>query len=255
MSQGSLPPDCGSLNIEMFAPSTGVVTPSSVNQFVSSSGPSVAMQLDAALAMTGLSKEQAEEIFLLTREAQTLGRRLTHDFIQLSHNEALFHMGVQATGYEKATHGCPDWVRAYYSMIKSEGEGTSAEKLEEAIDCLQEEVGEAWLDTNSILFRHALEYQNKMRDFLTESDKAIEALCDHIWSVVMKVMEDAGKPAADGLGITMHLVDMLPTIPLHLAFQSATPGLSGFAPEVYTAWPRSRTDILDFSHMLPLQSS
>ena len=167
-SQGSLPLDCGSLDIKMFVPPTEVVTLSSVNQFVSSSRPPVAMQLDAALVTTGLSKEQAEEIFRLTRKAQTLGRRLACDFIQLSHNEALFHMGVQATGYEKATSGCPDHVTAYYSMLKSEGEGASAEKLHDATDCLWEEAGKAWLDTNSILFRHALEYQNKMSDFLTE---------------------------------------------------------------------------------------
>ena len=72
--------------------------------------------------------------------------------------------------------------------------------------------------------------------------------------VVLKVMEDAGKLMADGWGITMHLVDMLPTILLHLTFQSAVPGLTRFTPEVYTAWPKSRTDILDFSHAPPLQS-
>ena len=83
-----------------------------------------------------------------------------------------------------------------------------------------------------------------MSNFLTDSNEGNEALHDHIWSVIMKVTEDTGKPVADGLGITMHLVDMLPTIPLHLAFQSATPGPTGFAPEVYTARPRSRTDIL-----------
>ena len=71
----------------------------------------------------------------------------------------------------------------------------------------------------------------------------------------MKVMEDAGKPVADGLGIAMHVVDMLPTIPLHLAFHSSTPALTGFMPDVYTAQPWSRTDILDFSHVPPLQSS
>ena len=68
-------------------------------------------------------------------------------------------------------------------------------------------------------------------------------------------MEDAGKPMADGLGIAMCLVDMLPTIPLHLAFHSSTPGLTRFVPEVYTAWPKSRMDILDFSHAPPLQSN
>ena len=91
-----------------------------------------------------------------------------------------------------------------------------------------------------------------MSNFLTESNEAIEALCDCIWTVVIKVMEDAGKPVADGLGIAMCLVDMLPTIPLHLAFHSSTPGLTGFVPEVYAAQPRSRMDILDFSHVPPV---
>ena len=134
----------------------------------------------------------------------------------------------------------------------------SVEKIDEAIDCLWEEAGKAWLDTaelNRSRPRHTLEYQNKMSDFLTESGKAIEALHDRIWMVVLKVMEDAGKPMADGLGIAMHLVDMLPTIPLHLSFQSAVPGLTGFTPEVYAAWPKSRMDILDFSHVPPLQSN
>ena len=69
MSRGSLPPDHGSLDLEMFAPPMGTVTPLSVNQFVSSSGPPVAMQPIMALMMSGLSKEQAEEIFLLACEA------------------------------------------------------------------------------------------------------------------------------------------------------------------------------------------
>ena len=116
------------------------------------------MQLDAAITMAGLSKEQAEEIFCLTHKAQNLGRKITHDFINLSNQEALFHMGVQATGYEKVASGCPDRVTAYYTMICSKG--MEAEKLDEAFDCLHQEAGDAWLDTNSILFL-TLEYQNK----------------------------------------------------------------------------------------------
>ena len=70
------------------------------------------MQLDAAIAMAGLSKQQAGEIFLQTRKAQKLGRKLTHDFINLSNQKALFCMGVQATGYEKVASGHPDHVTA-----------------------------------------------------------------------------------------------------------------------------------------------
>ena len=70
----------------------------------------------------------------------------------------------------------------------------SAEEIDEAIDHLRVEAGEAWLEMNSILYHHALEYQEKMTEFVTESSRAIKALHDRIWDVVMKVMEDARNP-------------------------------------------------------------
>ena len=222
-----------------------------MNQFVTSSGHPLTMQLDSAIAIAGLSRQQAENIFHLTCITQKLGRKLAHDFINLSSQEALFRMGIQATGYEKVASGCPDCVSAYYTMMCSEG--VEAGKLNEAFDCLCKEAGEAWLDTNSILFCHTLEYQNKLSNFLKESKGAIEALHGCIWTVMVQVMEVTGKPAADGLGITMCLVDMLPTIPTHLAFHSSTPGLTSFVPEVYAAQPWFRTDILDLTHMPPPQ--
>ena len=70
----------------------------------------------------------------------------------------------------------------------------------------------------------------------------------------MKVMEGAGKPTADGLGISLHLVDMLPTILLQITFNIATQGITSFALEVYAALPKSRTDLLDFSYVPALKS-
>ena len=93
---------------------------------------------------------------------------------------------------------------------------------------LCKKAGEAWLDMNSTLFHHALKYETKLNEFLMESKNAIEALHDCIWTVMTKVMKDAGTPVSDGLGITVCLVDMLPTIPIHLAFQSAMPMLTRF---------------------------
>ena len=158
MSRGSLPPDRSSINIEMFAPPTGVVTPSSVNQFVLSSGQPMAMQLDAALmTMFGLSKEQEEEIFLLTHEAQMLGLRLTHAI--LSSCPTKRHCSIwesKPLGMRKLPVGALTMLPAYYSMIKSEGEGALVKKLNESIDRLREEAGKAWLDTNPILIHHAL---------------------------------------------------------------------------------------------------
>ena len=83
-SRGSLPPaDSESCEIEMFAPLMRVVTPMSVNQFVSSSGLPTTMHFDADIAKAGLSKEQTEEIFHLTHKAQKLGKKIKHDFINL----------------------------------------------------------------------------------------------------------------------------------------------------------------------------
>ena len=145
------------------------------------------------LPLQAYPAKQAEEIFLLTCEAKKLGRKIACEFINLSSQEVLFHMGAQATGYEKVASGCPDCVTAYYHAIMKISD--------KAIDCLHERAGDAWLDTNSTLFQHALEYEMKMNDFLTESKNAIEALHDRIWTVVTKIMEDAGMPMSDGLGL------------------------------------------------------
>ena len=148
MSRGSLPPDRGSVDTEMFASSARMVTPSSVHQLVSSSRPPMNTQLDAVLMTSGLTKEQTEEIFLLTCKVQTLCGKLALDIIQLSHQEVLFCMGVQSSGYEKATQGHPDCATAYYSLIKSEGEGLSEDKLDEAIECLRKQVAQlGWTPT------------------------------------------------------------------------------------------------------------
>ena len=90
-----------------------------------------------------------------------------------------------------------------------------------------------------------------MIELITRSREAIEALHECIWKVVSQVMENAGKSTVDSLGIALHLVDMLQTIPLQLDFNTATAGLPGCAPKVYAVWPNAGTDGLDFSHAPP----
>ena len=253
LSLGSLSPaDSGSCDLEMFTPPRGVVRPLSVTQFITSSGPPAMMQLDMAIVMAGLSMEQVEEIFLLTCEAKKLGRKIACNFINLSSQEVLFHMGVQATGYKKIASGHSDCVMAYHTIMCSKEQ--NVENLDEAVDNLHKKAGDTWLKMNLTLFHHALEYKTKLNEFLMESENAIEVLHDHIWTVMTKVMEDAGARTSNGLGITMCLVDMLPTILIHLAFHSATPMLTSFALEVYASQPWLRTNILDAMHTPPLDS-
>ena len=133
-------------------------------------------------------------------------------------------MGAKATGHEKLTRGHPD---------------RSTDMCDEASRCSDEV---AWLDTNSLLFHHTLEYQNNMIQLITRSREAIQALHECIWTVVCWAMEAAGKPAADSLGIALHLVDMLPTIPLQLTFNTVTARLPGCTPEAPAHAPPLGTD-------------
>ena len=96
------------MGTETLTFSTRMVTPSSAHQPVPSSGQPDNTQLEPIITTSGLTKMQTEEIFILTHEVQTLHGRLALDFIELSHQEALFWMGVQVARYEKATQWCPD---------------------------------------------------------------------------------------------------------------------------------------------------
>ena len=123
--RGSLPLDRGGMGTEVPVSSAGMVTPSNAHQPVLSSGQLANTQVGSVIATSGLTEAQSEEIFLLSRKVQTLHGKLALDFIQLSHQEALFRMGSQATGHEKATQGHP-----YHSMDKcDEPPGAQAKGL------------------------------------------------------------------------------------------------------------------------------
>ena len=100
-NRGSLPLDRG-VDAEVPMSSAGIFTPSSVCQLVPSSGQLMNAQVDSIFVTSGLTAEQYEDVFLLSCEVQTLHRKLALDFIELSHQEAQFCMGAQATSHEKA---------------------------------------------------------------------------------------------------------------------------------------------------------
>ena len=165
------------------------------------------------LFTSGLTPAQSEEIFLLSCEVQTLCGKLALDFIGLSHQEAQFCMGALATSHEKGMQewpgGSPD---KHGEDTQRSGEITQSQ-------------------TNSVLFHHTVDYQDKMIQLITMSQETIRGLHDCIWDVIHHVIEKAGKSPADGLEIALHLVDMLLSIPLHLTFHTAIADLPGFTPK------------------------
>ena len=135
-------------------------------------------------------------------------------FHRIVHTEANFRMGAQATSHEYTVQECPSTGRR----------GVATQHTGE----------ETWLRINSLLFCHTIDHQQFMVWLINRSQEAIQALHDRIWEVVRRVMENAGKSAADSLGITLHLVGMLPTIPLQPAFNTVTAELPGYTPRALT---------------------
>ena len=125
-------------------------------------------------------------------------------------------MGAQAIGHENTVEDFPDRSSGRRSYVtQRSGKAT-------------------WLRINSLLFHHTLDYQRYMVQLVNHSQEAIQALHECIWQVVHRVMESAGKSVADSLRVALHLVDMLPTIPLQLTFNTVTAGPLGHTPEALT---------------------
>ena len=211
-SRGSSPPGKG-VGTEVSIP-TEVPLSSIACQVAQSSGQLMNMQVGPIVVTSGLNAAQAEEIFLLSHEVQTLHGKLALDFIQLSHTEANFRMGAQATSHEYTVQEHPSTGRRSVATQRT-GE-------------------ETWLHINSLLFRHTIDHQQFMVQLINRSQEAIQALHDRIWEVVRRVMESAGQSTADGLGIALHLVSMLLTIPLQLAFNTVTAEPPGYTPRALT---------------------
>ena len=165
-------------------------------------GQLIGAQVGLSVLTSGLTAVQAEEIFLLTHEIQTLRGKLALDFIKMSHTEANFHMGAQVASHESTVQ--------------------------------ESHAGETWLHINSSLFRHAINHQQFMVRLIDRSQEAIQALHDCIWKVISRVMESTGRSAVDSIGIALHLVGLLLTIPLQLAFNTITPELPGYTPRALT---------------------
>ena len=211
-SRGSSPPGKGrgtEVSIPAEAPPSHVV-----HQVAQSSAELINAQVGPIVLTSRLNTAQAEEIFLLSREVQTLRGKLALDFIQLSHTEATFRMGAQATSHEYTVQEHPSMGRR----------GTATQHTGK----------ETWLYINSLLFHHTIDHQEFMVQLIKLSQEAIQALHNRIWEVVHRVMESAGKSAGDGLGIALHLVSMLPTIPLQLAFNIVTAEPPGYTPRALT---------------------
>ena len=104
------------------------------------------------------------------------------------------------------------------------------------------------------LFKHVLDYEAKLDTFLDKAGGWIRVQEECIWTTMFQITGDIGSPLCAGLAIVFHLLDTLPSFPANLAYQSTSPMITGFVPEVYAQRPLLGLHSLDLTHTPPPDS-
>ena len=90
----------------------------------------------------------------------------------------------------------------------------------------------AWVETNTALFKHILDYEAKLDAFLNKTGGWIREQEERIWRM-FEISREVGAPLCASLDIMFHLLDTLPSFPANLSYQSNSPTICGSAPEAY----------------------
>ena len=104
---------------------------------------------------------------------------------------------------------------------------------DKAMEEILNKASEAWLQTNASLFKHILDYEGKLKAFLDKTGGWIREQEERIWTTMFQITGDIGAPLCASLDVLLRLLEMLPSFPANLSYQSQSPIICGFAPEAY----------------------
>ena len=204
-----------------------------------------------SVSTLNLTADHTKLIFNLACEGQHLKEQVAREFARLSSKEVLFCTQAQSTSHESLASGCPDRFSTYYKILRSDRESLDAK--DKAMEEILNKVSEAWLQTNTSLFKHVLDYEGKLNVFLDKVGGWIREQEEHIWTMMFQITGDIGAPLCASLNVLLHLLEMLPSFPANLSYQSQSPIICGFAPEAY-AQPWLGFHSLNLPHTLSFDS-
>ena len=98
----------------------------------------------------------------------------------------------------------------YYKILQSDQQ--SSETKDKAMEEIINKANEAWLQTNVSLFKHILDYEGKLNDFLNKTGGWIREQEEHIWTMMFQITGDIGAPLCASLNILLRLLETLPSL-------------------------------------------
>ena len=88
------------------------------------------------------------------------------------------------------------------------------------------------------MYNHQLEYDRWLADFLKEAEMMLANMGDQIWTAIHALAESEGVTFKDCLSLTLHVLLLLPPIPMDVSFQTQIPLTITYCLEssVYRRW-------------------
>ena len=85
---------------------------------------------------------------------------------------------------------------------------------------LRSKVDAAWKKMHEVMYNHQLEYDWWLSDFLKEVEATLANMRDQIWTAVHVLTESEGMTFEDCLSLTLHILPLLPQIPVGILYET-----------------------------------
>ena len=137
--------------------------------------------------------------------------------------------------HEMLTLGHSAWEAAYAAILQdnimeAEHEATTRHLCSEA--------DAAWKKMHKVMYNHQLEYDQQLAAFLKKIETTLSDMRDQVWTTGHALAENEGITFDDCLSLMLHILHLLPQIPMDILFQMQIPLTITYCPEssIYRRW-------------------
>ena len=91
---------------------------------------------------------------------------------------------------------------------------------------------------HKVMYNHQLEYDQQLSDFLKEAEAMLANMRDQIWTAVCALVEGKGITFEDCLNLALHILPLLPHVPVDISYEMQIPLIIAHCPEssIYRRW-------------------
>ena len=119
----------------------------------------------------------------------------------------------------------------------------------EAMMChLHSEADAAWKKMHEVMYNHQLEYDRRLSNFLKGAEASLANMRDQIWTAVCALAEGEGVTFEDCLNLTLHILPLLPHMPVDISCETQIPLIIVYCLEssIYRRWDANHGGVSPF---------